>query len=419
MEVLQAISIILVQVLYYNLFFSAFLKKRSNSKLRNSFILLALLLAHIGCACIEIFVLKILLVIVSTCLLMAVIYIGEFKQYVLLSVSVYTIAIVSDTVVYFVTNALIGINKSYVWDNPMYILPIISNAVSVLVVIVICKNKQDGEMIRRLTNGDWFKFLIIPIIATLVMFPMILLELKFAVCLCLLVIVLFEIVYFYLLQIVQKRERTIYEKELADINTLNQIKHYESRELAYKEQQKKLHDFNNQMECVFDLVNQGKYENVKDYLKEIRNYFVIESNYINTNNEIVNSILRTKLADARRNGIEVVTSLTDLGGLNIKNEDLVIVISNLLDNAIEACKKLKDKQGKIIFRIEIYDKEMVISTQNNCNPEEIAQNDGYTTKADTENHGYGLINIKDVVLKYNGEDIISQAGEIYTHTIIM
>ncbi len=42
--------------------------------------------------------------------------------------------------------------------------------------------------------------------------------------------------------------------------------------------------------------------------------------------------------------IVFIFKINDLSGINVSDEDIVVILSNLLNNAIEACEKCPDKR---------------------------------------------------------------------------
>lgn len=81
--------------------------------------------------------------------------------------------------------------------------------------------------------------------------------------------------------------------------------------------------------------------------------------------------------------------------------DMVVLLSNLIDNAIEACQKY---QGERIIQITaLSDKAFLFSIRNTTLPVKIFNNTIATTKSTPEMHGFGLSNIKYILDKYNGD----------------
>lgn len=75
-------------------------------------------------------------------------------------------------------------------------------------------------------------------------------------------------------------------------------------------------------------------------------------NVIDTNHMIVNAVLNAKYQEAQESGIGVTIKINDLSGWRMAYNDVTILLANLLDNAIEACKLCEDKSisGLNVFR---------------------------------------------------------------------
>lgn len=124
---------------------------------------------------------------------------------------------------------------------------------------------------------------------------------------------------------------------------------YQAISENFDRQKKRTHEYKNQIDCMEQLLNRKQYSKLEDYVKVVHSKLDKELDAIDTNNIIVNAILNTKYQEADRNGIVVVLRVNDLSGMWIKDEDIVTILSNLLDNAIEACKKCDN--GKRILKL--------------------------------------------------------------------
>ena len=122
-----------------------------------------------------------------------------------------------------------------------------------------------------------------------------------------------------------------------------------------------------------------------------------------TENEGVNFILNSKLAVCGDKGIH--GDLMIIGDVTKHDEyDLISLLGNLLDNAIEACAKCTDPTIKL--EIKNY-KDYLSITVINSTAEPVLKNNPElkTTKKDKELHGIGLSSIQSVVDKYSGDII--------------
>ena len=95
------------------------------------------------------------------------------------------------------------------------------------------------------------------------------------------------------------------------------------------------------------------------------------------------------------------------------------IISNLLNNAIEACEKIQEDKRIIEFEIVGYNSQIFISVCNSYDMESIINQKQkfITTKEDKLNHGIVLENVRRTVKKYDGDMRISQENERFIVSI--
>ena len=182
----------------------------------------------------------------------------------------------------------------------------------------------------------------------------------------------------------------------------NQMSMYRSMEQNYRRQQKYMHDYKNQLNCIQGLLENGQVKESLDYIEELTGGIRKSADYVDTNHVIVNVILNQKYQYARENGITMVIRVNDLSCLRMKKEDLVVLLSNLLDNAIEACKNIS--ADKIIqFKMIIEEENLILSVRNPMDmPLKIEGKRILSSKKDQQNHGIGLLNIENIVRKNHG-----------------
>ena len=140
---------------------------------------------------------------------------------------------------------------------------------------------------------------------------------------------------------------------------------------------------------------------------------------INTNHVIVNAIINSKYAEGRKKGIVFVFQVNDLSGIQLKDEDIVIILSNLLNNAIEACEQFVGE--KIIkFKFVKEKKHLIIAASNYYNtPVKIVNGQYQTTKTEKEEHGFGISNIITAVERYQGTYAIETENQEFKFTIMI
>lgn len=145
-----------------------------------------------------------------------------------------------------------------------------------------------------------------------------------------------------------------------------------------------------------------KYDDLKSYLDDTLGIVQsISKNNYDVGNDIVNTVLNYYLKPINEKcEIDISGYMGD--DVSIDQRDLCVLSANLIKNASEAIEKTES--GKIRFSVEQGKKFLVMKTINTFDGELKLDKTGkvLTTKSDTQNHGFGIENIKSVVKKYKG-----------------
>lgn len=232
-------------------------------------------------------------------------------------------------------------------------------------------------------------------------------------------LVIMNILVFGLLNDALKRESKLADYKVVQERGKNDTEMYQSMINNYNEQRKMVHEFKNHMECIASLFQHGEYDRLNSYIMQIQNNMNNVHDLMDTNNKLVNVILNSKYLEACEKNILLVVKANDLSELAIEDQDLVIILSNLLNNAIEACEKSENKVIKL--KIIKERKWLIISTTNSYEQEPVRIAGKYITSKleNTQYHGIGIENIKDVIEKYNGTSAIKAENNIFQFSILL
>lgn len=169
---------------------------------------------------------------------------------------------------------------------------------------------------------------------------------------------------------------------------------------AQNAQRKQMHDFKHHLSVLRSLLQRGDLAATKQYLVEISESDSLDVMAVHSNNPVVDAILNQKYTRACELGIQVDLAINDLAEFPLSNKETVVVLSNLLDNAIEACKAQK---GTRLIRVKIQcsENKTVLSVMNTIDKTPVMENElPVTTKADSLMHGYGLRNIVSILSEH-------------------
>ncbi len=170
------------------------------------------------------------------------------------------------------------------------------------------------------------------------------------------------------------------------------------------------HEYKNHLNAIYSIINVSEdkdiKKNINEYIGKIKDNNNL-NNLLYIDNTTLKAIIYSKMAVAEEKGIEINCDIkSNLSNIKLDQMDLVIVLSNLLNNAIEAVEVLENPwisvktSERAVGNKSIY--EIEVSNKINNKIEALnAINKGITTKG--SNRGYGLYNIKKIVGKNNGK----------------
>ncbi|QEH68992.1 GHKL domain-containing protein [Cellulosilyticum sp. ST5] len=195
------------------------------------------------------------------------------------------------------------------------------------------------------------------------------------------------------------------EKEYEVVQYQNEvlIKATLEKDEMNKEVRKIWHDFNNHMSCIDMLLQMGNIEKARAYIKNMNASCQTTYMGIKTGNEMADVVINQKFMLAKAQNIDLIVS----GGLdeelNINQMDLCALLCNSLDNAIEACRQIEDKEKrKASLSLKMHKEYLLIDVSNSVKKEAMDNKQLITTKKDKSRHGIGMLSMRTIVEKYGG-----------------
>ena len=179
------------------------------------------------------------------------------------------------------------------------------------------------------------------------------------------------------------------------------------------------HDYNNMKIGISELIKEGKNKDALNMLDYCDNQLLsaISICKFDTGNNIVDALLTDKQAKANAYN----TQLFFKGAISnkINPTDLCVIFGNALDNAIEACEKIKSYESKAIqINCECTGGFMFLTIKNPVSKDIFIHNNTIlTSKEDKKSHGFGLLSINRVTKKYDGNLSLSCINKEFTISI--
>ena len=208
---------------------------------------------------------------------------------------------------------------------------------------------------------------------------------------------IFMMIFMYAKNVLYLREQEQHDK--MQIAQLQQQYAYYRDKIKDEERIRSIyHDMKNHL-----LVLEGSQgtEATRQMAQELRTQIADYENYIHTGNEFLDIILKDKSEKAREKHIDF-SAVVDFEGVDfIEPLDISTLFGNGIDNAIEACEKLREEERVILVKAGKVQNFVSILIENNCTVEALPKGKR-TTKADSLLHGFGLANMQKAAEKYGG-----------------
>lgn len=196
---------------------------------------------------------------------------------------------------------------------------------------------------------------------------------------------------------------TLLEQEERSLN-----RYVDETKARYEKTRSFRHDIKNHITVLKELLKNGKPEQALDYIGDMESVAEELSFSCATNNPVADILIRNKLGIAKSMGIDAVCSLTLPYPCPVRDIDLGIILSNALDNAINACKELDGDAEKYIRVTGKIQGDLILLEIENS----------FRGKSSFKS-GTGLSNIKSVAEKYNGAMSISARGNTFSLSVLL
>ncbi len=177
-------------------------------------------------------------------------------------------------------------------------------------------------------------------------------------------------------------------------------------EQNYRLQRKSTHEFEHHLQVLHDLLNQEELEAAKDYLNRLKKNRSIHTISVSSGHPVVDVILNQKYQSAVQNEIKMQIQVNNLSSIQIPSDVLVVVLTNLLDNAIEACRRINGYRE--IFCTILYDEGVYLSIRNTSLPVTVIDGKIPTSKQNSLSHGFGLLSVGHVLDELEAEYTFGQ-----------
>lgn len=220
--------------------------------------------------------------------------------------------------------------------------------------------------------------------------------------------------------IIRLNRQNRYEMENALLKVMlgQQERQLRREEENYQKMCQLRHDIKRYFVTYLELLRNGEYELVQQEMEQMMGTKLAAERFRYTRNRILNAIVNEKAQCCEVAGIPFKAEINVDEG--IETMDIGILVSNLLDNAIEAEKREPEDVRSIRLRIWIEEEMIQVIVENYITNSVLHGNPELkTTKPEKEFHGIGLKSVKEYIKEQRGEmEIVEEERKFIVHMCV-
>ena len=295
---------------------------------------------------------------------------------------------------------------------------LITFAFTVAVMLIIRKNTQIVKF------KDYLCFIITPLISIA---TIITISFEFdtgepnataGICFAAAGLMIINIIVYYLLENIIDATEIREKQARMEQQFAFQEEKYEQASQSFRSISSVIHDTNKHLVYLNECVERREFDEAKHYIGTAIEHIDKSYKRINTGFLPIDALVSNSLNIAEANNITFKSDIKiEKERICIERYDLCVALGNLLDNAVEACKKVSNPDDRIIsVSIVTGDNSMVIHIENSA--ERMTETNFKTDKKDKLLHGYGISNVKAISEKYGGVFTIERRESSCEATLI-
>ena len=427
------ITILAVEIICYLIFFGIFARgKKIKVKQKISAICLLISIVYVCVHFLKNYtIVKLLMIMLTMLIVIRFLYEISAVKTIILTLLIQGIIGVIDYIVIMIVTARYN-NIDILEDSTdlIGVLVIIASRIILFLFLIIIKRISviKKKNVIDMSNKEWLQFLIFPIFTLITVIVMTnsmvtsyhedIVNVYYVIAIVLIVL---NMVVFHLINEILENSQRIREADVLKQQSIGQLELYNSLRKNYDIQRKRTHDYKNQIMCIDSLLKKKNYNKLEEYINSIFDKLDGQLDMVDTNNEVVNAVINAKYYEALQNDVLFILKINDLSHIKVSDEDIVTILSNLLDNAIEAAGQCEIDKRTVGIKLLYEDDVLSIAVSNSYKTEPEIMEDGYmrTIKDDKEQHGLGIRNVVATLEKYNAEYIIDYKNGEFVFSIIM
>lgn len=232
----------------------------------------------------------------------------------------------------------------------------------------------------------------------------------------------FYLIYYVVIEMLEQSEKNII---LAESNKtikqqlLFQSDYYKKFGECIEETRKGEHDLRHHLNTVLGLIQQKNIEKAESYITDLVGNHLSIGNILYCSNDAVNAILGYYANICKQKGIDFTIETIVPQDLEIDETDLCVVFGNVLENAMEASRRITVGERFIKLRSQFIGNKLYITVDNRFSGDIQVKNGVWFSRKRDEKPGIGIISVTAMAQKYDGDAIFEADDQVFRVSVVL
>ena len=316
----------------------------------------------------------------------------------------YVLFLLVNYAVAFILMLVTGDDYAGIRADPLFFVfgAIITEVAFFMVVIFIRRvilKKHDESGLKTI---HWIGLLLFPLVSLYTIYLLMLSaissgEPSFTILIDAVGLMLINIALFYFIENLGNGFLVEKENQALKIQAYNEVKKTEALEEVFVEQRKETHEFKNHLTAIQGLLEANDICSALEYVETVKGEVYLGDPIINTGNAAVDKVINQYYHLSNALGVSMDFVVGEKIIVPISIEEFIIIISNVLDNAVKASKD-SDKKSITVKLIE--EDSLLFAVKNSVGGDVVIENNQVVNANNGLEHGYGLKNVSSIMEKY-------------------
>lgn len=231
----------------------------------------------------------------------------------------------------------------------------------------------------------------------------------------------FAIQFFVMNGLITLNENIKLEQELTTMMVFAKAQEKQYIDLKeYIESNRRLrHDFRQSLLVIRQYAKEGQCENIVRHIQTYTDELDSHNLEQICENVALNTILQYYKEKAEESGIMFASEVQVLQETGFSEPDLCVLAGNLLENAIEACKRQENREKFIRLKVEMKAPRTLSLMISNSYGGEVRQQSERYLSSKREDFGIGITSVQHITEKYHGFTKISHENQVFTVYVLL